>query len=247
MKGFVDTHSHMVPSGDDGVRSVDQAVELVSEAGRRGTAVQYATPHAMRKHPPTPERRRAIALARHQIRERLAGKVDFRTGWEVSPERWVLDADPHELRMEGLDAVLLELPLPHTLPGSLDLAVRCGEHFEAHGLTPIIGHPERCGLVQDEPAWAASFAHRGWLLQVNGSSLSGRHGRKSERLGWRLIEDGVASLVGSDGHRENRPPYLDTPFEAVCERVGRERALPLFTGVALEPLASEPELRAELG
>src|SRR3954452_17305327 len=79
MRGFVDTHSHMVPSGDDGVRSVDEAVELVAEAGRRGTAVQYATPHAMRKHPPTPERRRAIALARHQIRERLAGPVDFRT------------------------------------------------------------------------------------------------------------------------------------------------------------------------
>ena len=54
MSGFVDTHSHMVPSGDDGVRSVDEAVELVSEAARRGTAVQYATPHAMRRFPATP-------------------------------------------------------------------------------------------------------------------------------------------------------------------------------------------------
>ena len=47
MTGFVDTHSHMIPSGDDGVESVDEAVGLVAEAGHRGTAVQYATPHAM--------------------------------------------------------------------------------------------------------------------------------------------------------------------------------------------------------
>src|SRR5262245_38877303 len=91
VKGFVDTHSHMVPSGDDGVRSVDEAVELVAEAGRRGTAVQYATPHAMRRHPVTAERRRRVLDARRQIRERLAGSVDFRVGWEVTPERWVFD------------------------------------------------------------------------------------------------------------------------------------------------------------
>src|SRR6478609_497695 len=71
MRGFVDIHSHMVPSGDDGVRSVDEAVELVLEAGSRGTAVQYATPHAMERHPFTDERRRRVTAAREQIRMRL--------------------------------------------------------------------------------------------------------------------------------------------------------------------------------
>jgi tyrosine-protein phosphatase YwqE len=66
--GFVDTHSHMVPSGDDGVRSVEEAVELVAEAGRRGTAVQYATPHAMARHPVTDELRRRVLAARDRIR-----------------------------------------------------------------------------------------------------------------------------------------------------------------------------------
>ena len=173
--------------------------------------------------------------------------VDFRIGWEVSPERWGADADPFDLRMEGIDACLLELPLPHTLPGSLDLAVRCGEHFEQSGLTPILGHPERCTLVQDEPAWATSFARRGWLLQVNASSLLGRHGAGPQRLGWELVEGGRAALVGSDGHRANRPPYLDEAFAAVCERIGRARALPLFTGVALESLASAQLPRAADG
>src|SRR3954469_25667755 len=85
VQGFVDIHSHMIPSGDDGVRSVDEAVELVLEAGARGTAVQYATPHAMDRHPFSDERRRRVTAAREQIRARLEGRVDFRGGLESRP------------------------------------------------------------------------------------------------------------------------------------------------------------------
>jgi protein-tyrosine phosphatase len=232
--GFVDTHSHMVPSGDDGVRSVEEAVELVAEAGRRGTAVQYATPHAMTRHPVTDERRRRVLAARDRIRERLDGSVDFRLGWEITPQPWLLEADPRGLSMEGLRACLMELPLGR--PRSLDLVIACAEHIERAGLTPILAHPERCALVIDEPGWVTRFRRRGWLVQVNASSLSGRHGRESHELGWALIEAGEADLVGSDGHRANRPPYLDAAVAAVSARIGREWALPLFTGAALEPL-----------
>ncbi len=238
MSGFVDTHSHMVPSGDDGVRSVDEAVELVAEAGRRGTAIQYATPHAMERHPFTAERVAGVLAARDRIRARLHGAVDFRIGWEISPEPWFLDADPHPMALEGLDACLLELPLPHTRPRSLDLFIACAEHIEASGLTPILGHPERCHLVFGELGWVTRFRRRGWLAQVNASSLLGRHGSETQEAGWALIDTDRADLVGSDGHRANRPPYLDECFEAVAARIGRERALPLFTGDALRPLRS---------
>ena len=235
MRGFVDTHSHLVPSGDDGVRSVDEAVALVAEAGRRGTAVQYATPHAMDRHPFTPERAAHVAAAAAAIRVRLAGAVDFRIGWEVSPEPWFLDADPADLVMEGLDACLLELPLPHTRPPSLDLFVACAEHIEAAGLTPILGHPERCDLVFGELGWVTRFRRRGWLTQGNGSSLLGRHGRETSEAAWALVETGRADLIGSDGHRANRPPFLDACFDVVAARIGADRARPLFTGAALGP------------
>ena len=243
--GFVDTHSHMVPSGDDGVRSVDEGVELVLEAGRRGTAVQYATPHALERFPVTPERRRMVMAAREQMRARLAGRVDFRIGWEIGPERWVLDTDPTELAMEGLDGCLLELPLPHTAPPDLDMVIACAEHIEGAGLTPILGHPERCDLVAAELGWVTRFRRRGWLTQVNGSSLHGRHGEDAERAGWELVETGQADLIGSDGHRARRPPFLDETFDLVASRIGRDRALPMFTGAALEPLGLRGDVRAE--
>lgn len=247
MAGFVDTHSHMVPSGDDGVRSVAEGVELVAEAGRRGTAVQYATPHATRRHPVTAKRRREVMRARDQIRKRLAGRVDFRIGWEISPEPWVLEADPATMPMEGLRACLLELPLPHTRPRSLNMFIACAEHIQAAGLTPIMGHPERCALVFGELGWVSRFRARGWLAQINASSLLGRHGGDEHDAGWTLLKTGQADLVGSDGHRARRPPYLDKAFAAVSRELGDDRALPLFNGAALEQLATEPLLRAQTG
>jgi protein-tyrosine phosphatase len=237
-RGLVDTHSHVVPSGDDGVRSVDEGVTLVLEAAARGTAVQFATPHAMSNHPVTPARRARVADAARLMRAQLAGRVELRLGWEVGPQAWVLDEDPREFRLEGLDACLLELPLPHTRPRDLRLFLACAEHVQRAGLMPLLGHPERCPLVAERPHTARELSERGWLLQVNGSSLLGVHGRDAERTGWWLIEHGLADVVGSDGHRAARPPFLDAALQAVEGRIGAERARPLFTGAALHRLES---------
>ena len=94
---------------------------------------------------------------------------------------------------------------------------------------------------------------RGWMAQVNASSLMGRHGSEVAEAGWALVESGRADLIGSDGHRANRPPWLDEAFAAVSARIGREQAQPLFTGAALHGSGSDfiltpfrPPLRSRL-
>jgi hypothetical protein len=52
------------------------------------------------------------------------------------------------------------------------------------------------------------------------------------------VEEGLAALMGSDGHRPARPPFLDEAYEAVRARVGEEAADPLFGGAALQRLES---------
>jgi tyrosine-protein phosphatase YwqE len=70
-------------------------------------------------------------------------------------------------------------------------------------------------------------------VQVNASSLLGRHGVEIEELAWLLVENGDAAVVASDGHRLSRPARLDEAYELVRARVGEEAALPLFDGSAL--------------
>jgi protein-tyrosine phosphatase len=231
--GYVDIHSHVVPSGDDGARSVDAGLALCLDAGRHGTRTLYATPHVWPSLPLTPERERAVRAAHAEMAAELAPHgVDLRLGWELTPSDALLDEDPARYRLGDLPAVLMEVPFH----GSLALSERLAEHVEAHGLTPVVAHPERAESVRERPGAADALRERGWLLQVNATSLLGYHGPEQEAEGWRLVVDGRADLVASDGHRAARPPFLDTAYELALSRVGEERANALFTGTALDAL-----------
>src|ERR687884_665126 len=167
---FVDLHSHVVPSGDDGAQSMDEGAELCRAAARRGTRTLFATPH-------------------------VGAHVD------------------HDEEREALVAAL-------------------AEHVEAAGLTPLIAHPERTEAVLERPALAGELAERGWPLQVNSTSLLGRHGPEREALGWQLLRDGLASVVASDGHRETRPARLDHAWALALAELGPQ-ARRLFDGSAV--------------
>jgi protein-tyrosine phosphatase len=237
---FVDCHSHVVPSGDDGAGSVDEGIALCREAARHGTSVLYATPHVW-PHLVLTESREAAVRERYAAVCAEAG-LELRLGWELTPTRALLDEDPHRYVLEGTDCVLMEVPFV----GPADLVFALAELTAGAGLQPVIAHPERTEAVLDQPALADELAARGWLLQVNATSLLGRHGEEAADLGWDLLERGVATIVASDGHRPTRPPHLDEAYELAVRRLGEERALPMFDGSELLARPSRPASRAAL-
>jgi len=238
MAGFVDVHSHVVPSGDDGARSVEAGLALCLEAARHGTTVLYATPHVWPALPLTAERERAVREA-HAEMAAIAARhgLVLELGWELTPTERLVAEDPARYRLGALPAVLMELPFH----GSLALAERLGEHVEGSGLTPIVAHPERAERVRDDLGAVLTLRERGWLIQVNATSLLGSHGPEQEEAGWRLLEDGLGDLVASDGHRTARPPLLDDAYRLARNRLG-ESADALFDGSALDRLARPDRL-----
>jgi protein-tyrosine phosphatase len=231
---FVDIHSHVVPSGDDGVRSVDEGLSLCRDAFAHETRVLYATPHVSPLVALSEEREARIRKAFAKLRERAP--LELRLGFELTPMPSLLDEDPWRYVLEQTEHVLVEIPFV----GPAGLFLEVGEWIERAGLTPIVAHPERTEAVLSNPDLADELAERGWPLQVNASSLLGRHSAEMEREGWRLIDEELASLVASDGHRATRPALLDGAYELTRARVGEERALRLFDGSALAPTAPRP-------
>jgi len=233
---FVDIHSHVVPSGDDGVQNVYEGLALGRDAFDHGTRLLYATPHVSPALPLSEERERQIRKAFAELREQA--QLELRLGYELTPMPSLLDEDPWRYVLEQTEHVLVEIPFL----GSADLFLAVGEWIEHGGLTPVVAHPERTEAVLTNPGLADGLAERGWPLQVNASSLLGRHTPDVEREGWRLVDDGLAALVASDGHRATRPMLLDGAYELTRTRVGEERALRLFDGTALVlTTASQPK------
>lgn len=223
---FVDCHSHMCPSGDDGVTTVEEGAILSRDALRHGTAILFATPHVWPHMPLTPERE---ALVReHFDRLRPRAGLDLRLGWELTPARPLLDQDLARYELGDTGCVLIEVPFD----GPADLLWAVAEEAERQGLTPVIAHPERTQAVQEDEALADALAER-YPVQVNATSLIGRHGPTPASIAWRLVEEGRADLVASDGHRSTRPPFVDAAYEAAADRMGEEAAGRLFDGSAL--------------
>ena len=200
---FVDCHSHVCPSGDDGVATVAEGAVLCREAAKRGTGILYATPHVWPHLPLTPARE-------EQVRRDFA---------ELVPQA-------------GLDVRL-------AFAGSAALLWALAEEAERQGLRPVVAHPERTEVVMSDERLADELGER-FPLQVNATSLLGRHGPTAEAIGWRLLEEGRAALVASDGHRLARPPFLDDAYDLAVNRLGGEAAARFFDGSALGPISEAP-------
>jgi len=234
---FVDVHTHVVPSGDDGARNVDEGLELCGLAASRGTAIVFATPHrhaAWDSYPWTRGRQERFEHALAEMREpaRELG-VDLRRGAELFPSV-ALEGELGEYALEGTHAILCEFPGAWLdFPNQIELVAEAAERIDAQGFVPVLAHPERCAEVQREPARLEAFVERGWLLCANGPSFTGDHGERSEATAWRLVHGGLVALVASDGHRPTRPPALDEAWAAVAAALGDEEAAPLFDGSAL--------------
>jgi protein-tyrosine phosphatase len=228
---FVDCHSHVVPSGDDGAETLEDGLALCDLAADTGTAVLFATPHVWPHLLLSAEREREVRRAYERLGQRA--RLELRLGFELTPTPPLLLEDPARYALEGTAVVLVEMPFPGPLADCVELA----EHVERAGLTPLIAHPERTDPIREQPELALELAER-WPLQLNATSLVGYHGREIQELAWKLLD--VAAIVASDGHRLSRPARLDEAYELVKARVGEEAALPLFEGSALGLRAPRP-------
>ena len=237
MAGFVDVHSHVVPSGDDGARSIEEAVELCRLALAGGTKVLFATPHmhaAWDHYPLTLERERLFVDAFPVVsRVVSAWGLELRRGWEVFPTV-LRDRDPHEVLLEGTRAVLLEFPGSWLgLEDDGSLVLEAADRVLAVELVPVIAHPERSSGLQADFAIARALVEGGCLLCPNGDSAFGDNGPVAEQAFWRLVDEGLVALVASDGHRRQRPPRLDQAHRLLVERYGEASIEVLFDGSAI--------------
>jgi protein-tyrosine phosphatase len=232
---FVDIHSHVIPSGDDGAPDVAAGLELCREAARHGTSVLYGTPHVWPHLVLTDDRERDIRAAYAELAPGAAEwGLELRLGFELTPTGELLEQDLSRYVLEGTSFVLVELPFS----GPLSLVERVAQHALDCGFTPVLAHPERADAVISDPLLTEDYRARGWLLQINATSLLGRHGPEREETGWLLLERDLADVVASDGHRLRRPPFLDEAYELVKERFGND-ADELFDGsrIAVSPVA----------
>jgi protein-tyrosine phosphatase len=209
----VELHFHLLPGVDDGPTDLAASLDLAREAVADGIGIVTVTPHARDTAvAEIPERTRRLRAALAAAGVDLEIRAGVELAWDDLPG--LDDAILHELSHgpAGRRWLLLEAPLPGA--GELDEFEAAATELRGRGFGLLIGHPERSRALTSAPESIERLLAAGDVLQVNASSLTGRHGPMPRAFGLDLARSGRAAVIASDAHRpRTRGPALGAAVE----------------------------------
>jgi protein-tyrosine phosphatase len=217
---MIDLHCHILPDLDDGVRTMDDALDLARVAEEEGVKKIVATPHLFRDNfdwgdfSVIEEKRRALA-------EAISGqniRVDILPGAEVHVSHDLINTvrkNREHLVLNKSSYMFIEFPSSHIFAGAKQL------FFElmAEGIRPIITHPERNAVFVQSPVTLFELVQMGSLAQANAGSFLGLYGDQAERAVSHFLELNLVHFIATDGHS---PRSLSSRLR---EAVGKAEAL----------------------
>jgi len=207
MSGFVDLHVHILPGIDDGAQRWEESLEMARAACACGTSMVMATPH-LDLDSPRFEPKKVIGLTQEiSVRIKEAGiPLTVLPGLEMRMCTALSrtagsggDLAPYTLDQNGR-YLLFDLPLSEVPLLTLDACFS----LRLQGIQPVIAHPERNRELASKGPLLKSFLASGLLVQIDGGSLLGLHGRRARKAAFALLKEKRVHAVASDAHSAGR-------------------------------------------
>jgi tyrosine-protein phosphatase YwqE len=192
-------HSHLLPGLDDGVKTFEEAEQIILYFSRLGYTKLITTPHIM--NDAYPNTTAAIREKLNQLNQFLADKnisIEIQAAAEYYLDEHLMQmiASGEPLLTFGEKYLLFEtnfLSEPFYLKEFIFNAT-------SKGYKLILAHPERYLYLQQNFAKAQDLLDRGILFQVNISSITGYYSRPVQQMAFALIDRGWVHWLGSDCH-----------------------------------------------
>jgi len=193
-QGFIDWHSHILSGVDDGVRTMDEALDVLAIYEKLGVKAVWLTPHIMEDVPNTTAH---LKERFEELRAAYKGSVRLRLSAEYMLDNLfrqrITCNDLLPLGEKG-DRLLVETSYynpPANFYGLL-------ERIKAAGYYPVLAHPERYAYMERKDYH--NLKEAGVKFQLNLPSLSGFYGTVTQEKARWLQEEGMYDFTGTDTH-----------------------------------------------
>ena len=193
-EGFTDWHSRILPGVDDGVRTVEEALEILRLYEELGVKAVWLTPHIMEDIPNTTA----------HLRERFAELQATYTGpitLHLAAENMLDNLFEERLEKNDLlplgengDHLLVETSYFTPPMGLSNILLR----IKAKGYYPILAHPER--YVYMERKDYQRLIELRVKFQLNLPSIAGMYGSRIKKKTMWLLSEKVIAYTGTDIH-----------------------------------------------
>jgi len=174
LSSVIDIHCHILADVDDGPKSWDVAEEMCRMAAADGIEHIVATPHANERYPYDRKFLNA-ELARLQQRVGAAPRLSLGCDFHLSYENFQQVLRTPELyTIDGGHYLLVELS-NYSIPAQVD---ECFTQLGDRSITPVITHPERNPILQQDLPRVLRWVELGCAIQVTASALTGDWGER---------------------------------------------------------------------
>ena len=193
-RGFTDWHCHILPGVDDGVQTMDEALQILAEYERLGVKEVWLTPHIMEDIPNTTEKLRERFA---ELKASYQGSVMLNLASENMLDNLFEERlEKNDLLPIGKDGkhLLVETSYFNPPMGLNDILLR----IKAKGYYPVLAHPERY-LYMNENDYQR-LKSMNIQFQLNQLSLWEGYGKAVQKRAESLQKQGMYNFTGTDLH-----------------------------------------------
>lgn len=222
---MIDIHAHVLPSLDDGPRTIEESIEICKVAVNDGIKTIVATPHSKDGvyEARSDEILKTVDKLNIKLRE---NEIDLKIlpGAEIHISEGLVECIKSKKVLtinNGGKFILLELPFVFLPPG----VEKTVFNLKESGIVPIIAHAERILPFQKNPELVRKLVEIGVLVQVNAHGLSRMVSSRERKCTRWLLKNRLAHFIASDTHSlKGRPPILSIALECAANIVGEIEA-----------------------
>lgn len=198
MANYIDLHNHILPGIDDGPRTINEAVMLAKAFVSSGYATVVATPHTCDGRPsPALIIERLNELQSELDRQNVPLKLLSGAEQHIEPLTIKRLQEGEILTLNNSRYLLLELPMLQPLPLYTEQLLVA---LTDHGYRPIIPHPERVVVLQQDPQLIYRLYEAGAIFQVTWGALTGWLGPAAKKTAHFMLTAKLAHLYATDAH-----------------------------------------------
>ena len=207
----IDMHSHLIPSIDDGSKSIEDSLEILHSMSRLGYKKIITTPHIMMdKYPNSTE---IILDGLNRLREAIEADgldISIDVGAEYyMDENFNTLLDRDDILTIGDDNYVLFETSYITKPIYFKDTIY---KMQVKGYKPILAHPERYRYISNPKEEFLRLKDLGILFQLDINSLGGHYGKLAKRYAKIMVQMGIVDFLGSDVHYNKQTSFLEDIF-----------------------------------
>lgn len=202
LKRFTDYHTHLLPGVDDGIPSMEEALEALAGFEWHGVERVWLTPHIMGD---IPNATSFLQARFEELKTAYTGTIELRLAAEYMldnlfgkrlSENDLLPLEENHLLVET------SCSNPHMDLDGLLKRIRAGGYF------PVLAHPERYSYMTMNDLYRLKTI--GVQFQLNLPSIAGVYGRTIRITAEKILQKNLYDFIGTDTHSLSRFRYVNS-------------------------------------